>query len=503
MSSTPNRSLAKNLSLLVGFQFLTKALSAVWTFYIARALGTVGYGLWANVFALAAILSTLQDMGASLFFIRDVSREPERTPELYGAALSLYALSGAGFVAVTMAVGWALRYSPLQMELLALAALSFFALVPSIASQSVLYGREDFVPFILGSFLGTVVYLGAGLLLLKAGAGVAGVLAGMVAGNAANSLWVVRSTIARYGRPKLAWRPRIWKAYLGMGLPILLSSLVYEASFRSDRLLLEKFLGVAAVGLFQAAATLVFLWRDLLQIPVINSVYPRLSAYYSGDRADFKSLFERTTTLFLAVLLPICTLGTVVARDLVRLFFGPAYAPAGGVLAILLWMMPGMFVAALWVHVFVLQERQNAVFWTKSFALASSLGFNFALLPRLGLVGSAWAAVAAQSLNWALIAALLRQEDIFGFAAKLPRLALAAAACAITGLALRRGREGFLGALVLPGSAGLAVYAYLLLRLEVFRKEDLDELRRRLGTFQTAVRNALRLGSGPEGGLRP
>src|SRR5581483_11804971 len=290
-----SQSLAKNTFLLVSFQLLTKMLSSFWVFYIARRLGTESYGAWANALAVAAIFGTLQDLGTFSVYVKDVSQDPDRTRPYFGTALTLYPVLCVVILVLLGVFGGLLHYPGRMTALLILAGLSLFSLSFGYASQVVLHAHQDFRTYVLGALCGTLVYLAVGTALVATGHGAAGALAALAVGNLFTSFLLVRWTTARYGRPEFRWEPVRLGKEIALGLPLMASGFMYELVVRSDRILIDKFLGAAAVGLFQAAFFLAYTPKDLLLNPLINAVYPRLASAFAQDRSALSDMLERLT----------------------------------------------------------------------------------------------------------------------------------------------------------------------------------------------------------------
>ncbi len=469
-------SLTKNTLLLIGLQFFSKFLSAIWTFYLARHLGAEGYGLWANVMSVAAILSTLQDMGTSLIFIREVGRDKSLASRHLGTTLILYPIFSVLFVTLTLGAGWLLGFDSGKMWLLVFAALSFAALVPSLASQVILVSHEDFKPYVVATFWGTFSYLGLGIVLIYLKFHVLGVFLAMCFGNAVSSVFILRATVTKYVKPLFVFEPREWWRHTVGGIPLLLNAMVYEAAIRTDRILIEKFWSAGAVGLYQAAFTLTQLFREVILLPAMNSFYPRMTATYHSEPDVFKRLFEKMNILMVLASVPICVFSTVFASEIIRILYGSAFAPAVPLFAVSIWMVPFVFISVLWSYVLVVQDRQSVILWARTAAFAFNFTMNWYLLPRFGVIASSAVAVLSQMLILIVHFVVLRKTAHFDF---IPRcLGIVAAGFAGGGVAFfLKGAiaNRWLGAAAAL-FAGLLIYSTAIYFLKVLKKEEVEWL---------------------------
>src|SRR5205823_5679148 len=83
--------------------------------------------------------------------------------------------------------------------------------------------------------------------------------------------------------------------------------------------------------------------------------------------------------------------GAVIAQDFVRWFLDPRYAAAGGLVP---WIIAGYLFHAYFgvFHLAAMQgKRTEFLLAASSVALVTNLALNFALVPRWGMYGAAWA----------------------------------------------------------------------------------------------------------------
>lgn len=110
----------------------------------------------------------------------------------------------------------------------------------------------------------------------------------------------------------------------------------------------------------------------------------------------------RLAAAAVAVSVPAAALGAVLARPLMSLLFGPAFAATGPVLVVLLASVPvGAIVAVVGFP--ASYESRRWFGGTLVAGLCANVGLNLALVPAAGAIGAAWANLAGD----ALVAALL------------------------------------------------------------------------------------------------
>jgi len=80
------RRVARNTGIIIVGDIVFKLISLVVTIYLARYLGTAGFGKYNFVFAYLAFFNILTDLGLQTILVREMSRDPSITPKLIGNA---------------------------------------------------------------------------------------------------------------------------------------------------------------------------------------------------------------------------------------------------------------------------------------------------------------------------------------------------------------------------------------------------------------------------------
>lgn len=485
--------IVKNAVGLFALQFVVKGLSAVWSFYLARRLGVANYGLWASVLALTSIFGVLQGFGILGIVVKDVSQSPSKSPGYFGTSILMYlAASSISFVLV-LATAYFLGYPHPKLILVAAAALSFILFAPGLASQSILYGHEEFIFFTTLSSVGTALYIALGVLAVETHLGVLGVFGALCSEYALLSIFLYFKTSRKYGAPDFEGAKVMGTHLLRLGMPLVLSSVLVELMLRADRVVIEHFLGESAVGYYHAAFNIVYLPREVFIIPLVTAVYTRMCSSFANDRATFERLFEKMNTALLLVGLPIAGFCVLMPQETIRIFYGQGYPDSARILSILVWMLPPSFFVIVWQNVFIMQNRTKMIFILNLAGTVFNLALNILLIPRLGVIASAATAVATQFLMLILIFWDLRREPLFNFSRRTWRIALSCACSLILIYFLKPeapGRVLFFGLFVV----GAISYAAFLYVLGGVSKEETLWLKNQFRAYQEPLREALGLG---------
>jgi O-antigen/teichoic acid export membrane protein len=308
-------------------------------------------------------------------------------------------------------------------------------------------------------------------LIVGAGLGVLGVVLADVAVTT-----VLMAVLLRWFAPLI--RPvvasDVLRDTLKFGLPRLPHAAAQQVIAVGDKFILTMFRPLAEVGTYSMGVSF-----GLTQKLFLSSFeYAWAPFYYATSREpDAKAVFRTVATYGIAVLAVMTAGLSAIARDLLDVMTRGIFVDAAPVVG---WTAFGVF----WQGVYLLTSiGLNLTKRTQYYpaatvtAAAVSVALNVLLVPRYGMIGAAWASVAAYALQ-AAIAFRLSQRFYpmtyeYGRVARVAAAALAAYAAArvIPPVDPAAG-------VLLRGAAVVGVFGGLLWLTGFFKAAELDVLRR-------------------------
>jgi O-antigen/teichoic acid export membrane protein len=175
---------------------------------------------------------------------------------------------------------------------------------------------------------------------------------------------------------------------LKFSLPLVPHLVAHWVLSMADRLLIEHYLGLKAVGIYGSAY--VFTEAVAMMAHSMNRAWvPLLNRAY-GDEAQHP-LIGRTITYFMLTVGGTSGLLSVFAPTIVRTLYADNYAEAADVASIL--AMGGFFLGLYLVYVAGLFyfKKNNAVPFITVISGAINVGLNILWIPTMGIRGAAWA----------------------------------------------------------------------------------------------------------------
>ncbi len=317
-----------------------------------------------------------------------------------------------------------------------------------------------------------LVYLAANLLfIVRWRMGVEGLFIAHFTASALTLLAVVPIIVRTgLGRLSAGWLKRL----LHFGLPFLPTGVAIALLDSADRLLLERLDSVASAGLYNAGAKVGMIMG--LLVAAFRFAWQPYFLATSLER-EAKQIFARILTYMLAACLTLFLVMSFFIDELLRLrlggysFFGEAFWGSSRVvplimLAYVFYALYLVFEAALY-----LEKRSGLIAMVTVAGVAVNIAVNFALIPQLGPLGSAW----ARAIAYAAMAAglLFYSQKYYPIPYEWPRLLrLSLCAGALFVLAsLPALQTSFAARLALIGA-----WPLLLLGSGFFQNEELEKI---------------------------
>jgi len=364
---------------------------------VARYLGPGQFGVLNYALAIYGLFNLFSNLGLDSLVVRDVALLPESESDLLGTSFFLKA--GTSVITTGAAILGTWLFHPHDSTLVVIVGLLSFA---SIAQgfdvvdyffQAKTRSQFSVIPR-------TVVFIAASL---------ARVVAIFLHSSLLIFAWIAALEILfselglavayfAYHRPAKRWRfhaPRA-RVLLVESWPLLLATLLVMIYMRTDQIMLGALAGPVAVGHYSAAIKLSEIWYSLPAI-ICSSVMPRLVPLLHSAPALYYRRLQRLYDLMVCLSLTVAIATAFVGPLAVRLLYGASYAPASSVLIIHIWT--GLFVYAGCVSgQQLVQEKLTRIELQRAgLGAVVNVVLNYLLIPRYGVIGSAYATLVAQA----------------------------------------------------------------------------------------------------------
>jgi O-antigen/teichoic acid export membrane protein len=460
------RSPLKNASISLVGNLVARLLALVFYAVFARVLGPERYGDQALGAAVGTLAIALVEPGLNSLLIRDGARDR--------ALLDLYLAQALAYKLLLLCVVWpgsvagaallGVRGTALTGVAFAGGAVLLGALEDLASSALIALERMDLDAGL--RIVSRVSSTGLGLLALALAPDFTLVLAAVCAGalvtSAAGAALIRRAGLAI----RLAFHLRSMLERLAQGWPLAASGILWLVALRLDQVLASQ-LGAdaGALGNYGAAVRVV---EALMIIPsAIGAAFQaRLSRAWARNRESCASEVNLALAAMFATTVPVAVGGAMLSGGLTGLIYGPRFVGTAGLLSIQLFALPLVATQFLGTHALVAAGAVRAQALAVATTLVVNVAVNLVLVPRLGIEGASWSALAGGGASAIVFLSCLRKVGVRAHLLSVTWRPLASAAAMALGLHfLARFSPGLAASI----AGGGAVYAAVFLALGGFR----------------------------------
>jgi O-antigen/teichoic acid export membrane protein len=176
-------------------------------------------------------------------------------------------------------------------------------------------------------------------------------------------------------------------------LPFIPTGLMAFTVNFSDRYFLRVYTDMGTVGVYALGYKLGMIAGFLVGAPF--ALVWKAQAFEIAKEPNAQTTYARVMTYYTAALLAVCAALSVSAREIVALMAAPEYAQAATIVPIIAWSTVFLALESV-VQVGTLLKKQTM--WLPVIyagTMIINVGLNVLLIPGMGMMGAAWATVAA------------------------------------------------------------------------------------------------------------
>lgn len=394
-SSLGTRKVVVNSGWLL-FDKLARALMGLFVgAWVARYLGPTQFGLLAYVVAFIAMFQAVANLGGDAIVVRDIAQGDDAAPEILGTVMALRL--GAGTVCWAAAVACVAVLNPDAPRTILMAAIVGGVLAFQAADTVDLWfqSQSQSRRTVVAKLAAYVLSSGVKVALIISNAP----LEAFAAVTAFDAFACAVSLIFAYRQlpTTRTWQVSARRArrLLAESWPFMLSGVSIMVYIRIDQIMVKEMLGDHALGIYAAALPLSQFWQ-VIPLTLATSLAPFIAKRKLADEGAYRRALVLTFRACFYLGVATAALTWLVSDLLIRRLFGPAYGDAAAVLNI--HAVSNIFCFLGVAHgLWLVNERRFAVrLYGTALAGLTAAGMNFVLLPRVGVAGAAYAAIAAQ-----------------------------------------------------------------------------------------------------------
>jgi len=390
MSAT--RKIAKNISILFVAYAIVYVLGFFSNVYLARYLGPDGFGIITFGMALTVILVPFVDLGFSTLTTRDVARDKSLIREYIENTFTLRIITS---ISVCLVMFLIINLYSLPVETLntvyifiVYAVLNEF----SIIFYSIFRAYEELEHWSIGQIISSVILFAGVLIIINFRGNVYQFATIYLFSAIASLIYAFLTFKRRYFLPKIKVNLDFLKSKLKLSIPLSISSILSTIYFRIDTILLAAIKGNVAVGYYSAPYRLIDALFIVSSIFIL-AMFPVFSKLSKSSKKSLQISYSKSFKYLFIIGLPIAVGTSLLAKDIILLFYGIEYSQSILPLQILIWTVPLKYLTAVFIIILISLDKQNLV--TKIFfiLLIVNVILNVVLMPTFSYIGASFVTI--------------------------------------------------------------------------------------------------------------
>jgi len=297
---------------------------------LARLLDPKDFGLLGMVTAFTGVLGLFRDFGLSSATVQRATITDQQMSTLFWVNLLLGALLGLVVLAMAPIIA-AFYHEPQLFGVTAVLASGFLFNAAGIQHSALLQRQMRFTALAIISIVSSIVGIAIAIGGAEAGYGYWALTAMPVASPLISSIGVWLTTGWVPGMPR---RRAGIRSMLKFGGTLTLNCLVAYVAYNAEKVMIGRFWGADAIGIYGRAFQLVTFPTDNLNSAVGEVAFSALSRL-QNDPIRFKSYFLKGFSFVLGLTLPITIACALFADDIVFCLLGPKWKDTAAIVRLL------------------------------------------------------------------------------------------------------------------------------------------------------------------------
>ena len=300
------------------------------TMVLARLLNPQDYGLVAMVTTVTGVLGLFRDFGLSSASVQRATITREQTSTLFWINLLFGGILTIAALALAPAVG-AFYHEPRLFWIMNVLAVGFLFNGAGVQHSALLQREMRFTELAFIDLFSLLVGIAFAIGMAKAGYGYWALVASGVSAPLTTTLGL---WLATKWRPGLPQRGIGIRSMMRFGGTVTLNGLIWTVASGFDKILLGRYWGPNAVGIYYNASQLIRIPTDNLNSALGDVAFSALSRV-QNDPERFRRYFLKGYALIVALTLPITVVCAVFADDVIAILLGSKWTGAVGIFRIL------------------------------------------------------------------------------------------------------------------------------------------------------------------------
>lgn len=363
--------------------------------YLGNSLnGVLNYPLVLVTFFMAACT-----LGMDSFVTRQLLQQPNQQHVILGTAFRLRLISGFIALPVIYLTYFAIGHYAAEAPA---APFEYIAIVSWICvAQSVNVIDSYFQAKVQGRY---IMYVQVGANLLSAGVKLLLILLQAPIGAfvwmlLADTVFMAIGYVYMYNRRgnsilRWAFDRSVAAHLLRYAWPLAFSAVFISLYMKIDQLMLDAYLGEAALGVYSTVVSLSEGWY-FIPMAIVTALFPAIMHARRDDKPRYRKRLQHLYELMVVMSVSIALIMTFASPFIYRVFYRPEYASGADALVVHVWAGVFVFLNVASGQYLIAEGYTRISLWRALSGALVNIGLNSWFIPKYGMIGAAYATLIA------------------------------------------------------------------------------------------------------------
>jgi len=379
------KKIGHNFIFLIISDVISQLLSFIFLIWLIKYLGPYEFGIYSTSTAFISIFIVFVDLGLNVYVVREMSKNVNLTNNYISNAISIKII--LGIITFIMIVISANIIDYPYETIVLIYIMGLFVLINPLNDlfYSVYKAHQEMEYFAIGKILIVIIKLIGIYIIININLSLITFAYLYIISAFIVLLYNIAITKIKYTLPKPKFDFIFLKKQIKDALPFTIIIIMIRVHQHIDKIMISKMVPDAnqAVGWYNVAYTLIM---ALYFIPTITGqvLFPILSKQKDSNDIIIKYFLK----YMLILAMPIGIGTTLLAKDIILLFFNLEYINSVLPLQILVWSTVLLYIHAPFERILEAQNHQNLVAKTMILCVICNISLNFLLIPSYSYIGA-------------------------------------------------------------------------------------------------------------------
>lgn len=385
----------------MGWSFGGKMFSLLMSLFVgalvARYLGPQRYGVLNYALSFVSIFAFLSSFGIDNILVRDLVKYKEKTSEILNTAFILKLIGGFLVILISTLASVIIKndlYTTILVFIYSLHLIFVSLNITDSYFQSIIKYKYSFIAQISSTLAVSILKI----YLIYAGLGTGWFIASLVFEIAFSSFILVALFKRKSGyKIKLRLDFAVAKKMLLDAWPFILTSAFYLIYTKIDQIMIGKMIDTASLGIYSAGVKLAEIWYFIPAI-ICGVLFPAIVNSKITRNDLYKKRIKNILILITTIAFSIALFEFIFAKYLILILFGKAYLDSIIILQIYTWA--GIIISIIMVlqQYLTIENKTRLIMFSSFIGALVNIVLNFILIPKFGIIGSAWATIISYTI---------------------------------------------------------------------------------------------------------